>query len=124
MISEVTIANNASESSELDLTSWQLVGLQMPDDWDAADLAVKARPGFSDDTKRYPNEILQAVYDSAGTEVIVKVDADRYVALTGNVLDALTGCGKVKFVSCTATASVAVNQSPARVILAVLAPID
>lgn len=118
---EVTIANAASLSSEADLTGHQLIAIQMPDDWDAADLTFQARPGCADDVAAHPNELLQNLYDDQGNEVTVQADADRYIALTAGVLDALTGCGAIKVRSGPASAAVA--QTPARIITLVLVPI-
>ena len=118
---EVTIANGASLSAEVDLRHHSLVAIQMPADWTAADLTFQGRPGADDTTPRI-NETLQNVYDDAGNEVTVQADADRYIALTAAVLDALTGLGRVKVRS--GTSGTPVNQGAARVLTLVLAALD
>lgn len=115
---EVTIANGASLSAEVDLRHHSLVAIQMPADWTAANLTFQGRPGADDTTPRI-NETLQNVYDDTGAEVTVTADADRYIALTAGVLDALTGLGRVKIRS--GTAGSPVNQGAARVLTLVLA---
>ena len=114
----MTIANGASLSSEVDLRHHSLVAIQMPADWTAANLTFQGRPG-ADDVSPRVNETLQNVYDDTGAEVTVTADADRYIALTAGVLDALTGLGRVKVRS--GTSGLAVNQGAARVLTLVLA---
>ena len=118
---EVAIANGASLSAEVDLRHHSLVAIQMPADWTAADLTFQGRPGADDTTPRI-NETLQNVYDDAGNEVTVQADADRYIALTAAVLDALTGLGRVKVRS--GTSGTPVNQGATRVLTLVLAALD
>ena len=121
-VAKASIAVNAALSNEIDLTGHSLVGIQMPADWTAADLTFQGRPGFSDDTGTWPNEILQDLYDDTGTETTVQADADRFIGLTGAALDALTSCGKLKIRS--GTTATPVVQLAARVILCVLVPLD
>ncbi len=119
---QVTIANGTSLSDEADLTGFQVVAIQMPAAWDAANLTFQARPGkkFATTTEK-PEETLQNVYDDAGTEVSVTAAASRYIAVTGTKLDALLACGALKVRS--GTSGVPVNQTANRVLTLVVQPI-
>lgn len=117
---DVTIAESASLSEEVDLRHHQIVAIQMPTSWTTAALTFQARPGASDVTPK-ANETLQNVYDDAGTEVSVAAADDRYIALTGAKLDALTAVGALKIRS--GTAGTPVNQDAARTLVLVLAPL-
>src|SRR5690606_1035038 len=77
-----------------DLSHHQLVAIQMPAGWTAASLTFQARPGTARNATA--NETFQDVYDSDGNEVTVTAAEDRYVSLTGDVPDALTGCSALK----------------------------
>lgn len=117
---DVTILSGASLSEEVDVRHFQIVAIQMPTSWTTAALTFQARPGAADVTPK-ANETLQNVYDDAGTEVSVAAADDRYIALTGAKLDALTSVGALKIRS--GTAGSPVNQDADRTLVLVLAPL-
>lgn len=104
---QATFALNASLSNELDLNGYQIVGIQMPASWDAADLSFQARPPGHGGA----NTTLQDVYDSADAELVIQAAAARFVVVTGTAMDALMGLPYVKFRSGTTGAPVPVSAA-------------
>jgi hypothetical protein len=106
-IKTVTVANGATGlSAAVDLTGLQILQLQMPATWVAANLTFQ-----TSDTE---TGTFQDLYDDAGTEVTVTVSAQaRNIAIDVNALK-LAGLTWVKFRS--GTAATPVNQTADRVI--------
>ena len=102
---EFAIANNASLSDVQRLHGRRVVAIEMPSEWDAADISFLSG---SDDAG------LHSVYDDEGNEVTVTVAIDRIVAITGWKADALMSLDRLQIRSGVAGAAVA--QSPARVL--------
>lgn len=111
-----TIPNGASVSQEVDVRAWQVVAIQMPAAWTAANLTFKSRQGNADGA----TGVSQSVYDDGGTELSVTAAVDRYIAITGAKLDALTAVAFLVIRS--GTAGAAVNQGAARDLVVLVAP--
>lgn len=114
---KAAIANGASLSTqEVDLGAHEVVAIQMPASWTAANLTFQGHPNMPDPEPASP---LQDVYDSGGTEVTVTAAAGHYIVLTPAHRDALAGLDKIKVRS--GTTGVPVNQGAARELIFVLA---
>jgi hypothetical protein len=104
---EVTIANGASQSSEVDLRNLLLCGIVMPADWTAANLTFLGAAGAQDGV----NDIglYQDVYDADGTELNVTAASDRHIVVSPS---AFAGIQYLKVRS--GTTGTPVNQGAAR----------
>ena len=107
----VTIASGASLSAEVDLESRILCAIDMPADWDAANLTFQAsyNTGGTFDN----------LYDQYGTEKTVTAAADRYISLDDPAFWLGVRYLKVR----SGTAASAVNQNAARTIYLVTKPV-
>ena len=106
MASTATILNGASLSDAIDLgVGPQMVGIQMPAAWTAADMTFQA----SVDGATYAN-----LTDDAGTEVTFTVSASKFVTLRTAALDLFYGKRYLKLRS--GTAGAATNQGADRAI--------
>jgi hypothetical protein len=100
---EFTIANNQALSDKKRLHGRRVVAIEMPDDWDTAEISFLSG---SEEAALLP------VYDDEGNEVTVTVAADRVVSVTGWKADAIMSLDWLQLRS--GTVGVPVNQSPAR----------
>jgi len=102
---DVSIANNESLSSAIDLRGYSKIWLHMADDWDAASLTFQAAPTL--------DGTYQDVYN-AGTEVEATVAADRVYNLSSLI-------GGLRFIKIrSGTGGSPVNQTPARTLKLIL----
>lgn len=104
-----TIASGQSLSGIINV--WDdlvIVGLHMPDAWDAADITIL---GAETETGDY-----STIYDAQGTELTIDAAADRFIAIAP---DATRAFRFVKLRS--GTAALAVNQTADRAIGVVVA---
>lgn len=97
------IAQGASLSAAVELNGYDLVAIQMPVEWTAANLTFQGTvtPGGS----------YQNMYDDAGTEIAVTAAGERTIMLN-TVTKRLAGLLNIKIRS--GTAVTAVNQAQAR----------
>ena len=107
---EVTIAINASLSGALDLWGCELVAIQMSGVWTAAGLTFQG----SNDGTTYGN-----VYDDAGNEVALTVDALQYITFDQDIRANLSGIRWIKVRS--GTVALPVNQLLAARVLTLVA---
>lgn len=101
-----TIANGASQSSVVDLHAVDLLAIQMPAAWTAANLTFL---GSAD------NVTFDPVKDSGGTEITVTAAASTYIVLSDVLQPELKGVRYLKIRSGTAGAPV--NQGAARTLV-------
>jgi pectin methylesterase-like acyl-CoA thioesterase len=108
-VATATIAINQSLSNAISVGNGMLAGIQMPAGWDAAALSFQV----SHDGITYAD-----LYVAAGTEVSITTAASRYIAL-----DQSTWNG-VQFLKVrSGLTAAAVNQTAARSILLISAPV-
>lgn len=99
----LTIAAGESQTAALDITPFEIMQLQMPTDWTAANITV-----LTCSTK---DGTFQPLYDDAGNEVTIQSAASRNISLDINMLK-LASASWIKFRS--GTAGTPVNQAAAR----------
>lgn len=116
---QVAIANGAALSGEVDLSQYEVVGIQMPSAWTAAALTFQGR-GHNDVLADETIPALADVYDDGGTELSVSAAASRYIAIVGSKRDALASLRYMKVRS--GTTGTPVNQGAARRLLLILKP--
>ena len=104
---DVIIPNGTALSNATDLEGATVVGLRMPDGWDAADISFLAGPAADD---------LLSV-NTSSAEVVITVAADQHIILDKNLL---RGAGRFIQVR-SGVSAVPVNQTPARTITLLLA---
>jgi hypothetical protein len=113
-------ATESIDDNPIDVRAFELVAIQMPADWDAANLTFQGKPGATLSAKAPgSNEVLQNVYDSGGTEVTVTAAADRYIVFTAAHAAALNGLAWVKIRSGTSGAAVVQNAAREIILLGV-----
>jgi hypothetical protein len=103
VLQTVRIPNGESLSAPVRLNGYDLVGILMPGDWTAADLTFQAADS--------PEGTFLNVYDDAGNEVNVDVDAGRAVVVREGAAR-LRGFTAIKVRS--GTSGAAVNQNDDR----------
>lgn len=113
----VTIANNASLSSAVDISDYMLCGLIVPSTWTSADLtfAAAVHPGYGD--AAFSTYTYYPMHDATGAELTIVNGANtsRFYTLSP------TAFSGVRFLKVrSGTSSAAVNQGGARTILLVI----
>ena len=99
-----------ASANEVDLRAFQLVALQLPDDWDAATIGFKSRPGLNGGDALAALDVAQVVTDSDGTACTVSAAASKYVVFTTTEKEMVSGLA-------VTTLTVSAAQSPARDII-------
>jgi len=109
------IADTGTASDgEVDLREFQLLGLQLPNDWDAATIGFKSRPGLNAGDALAALDVAQVVTDSDGTACTISAAASKYVVFTTTEKEMVSGLA-------VTTLTVSAAQSPARDIIGIVA---
>lgn len=117
----VTIANGASQSSEIDASGSDILGIEMPAAWTAAAITVLAA-SREDSPASGGAATFNPIHDDAGVELSFTVAAGRFVALRPDIAPLTRGPWRLKLRS--GTAGVPVNQAAERTIVVVLGTVN
>lgn len=96
---EVTIAKNGTTTDEIDLSRHLLVGIYMPDGWDAADITFTA--SYESDGTFIP------LMDTGGNLVTLTVDSDDYISFTEAYMALINNAPFIKVVASAAQTTAA-----------------
>lgn len=72
---KVTIANGESLSGPIDISAFDHIRIEMPDEWTPADLTIQALA---------VDGTYKDVYDKDGNEVAIKVDTNRIISISAS----------------------------------------
>lgn len=109
-VRSATIASGGSQSGEITVNDGRVTGIQMPADWDAANLT--ALGSNAEGGTFYP------IYDSDGNELTISAADDRYLSLSAAEQELLSAPKVIKLRSGTAGAPV--NQTADRALSVIL----